>query len=230
MSAFHSESFHLHNADIYGSATGLLPVSSTFCLHRRPLWYLPQLSSPNFTPTLNFSSLVLWYYEILISSRSLTLISASSTHSRCRPQEIVSYSWVGNNSRVINYLSLVRPFLFPSSLKWQCSSNRQPSRHSTSLMSTQIQSNQLSFPSLDTKPKHPSLCVTSFIVCQLAQLHFNAQLPSETTSEFNPNSQSPSIQVTESSNTTQSMPDLPISPQSTCPKITPPFKFSTHTD
>ena len=36
-----------------------------------------------------------------MSSRSLTLISASSTHSRCRPQEIVSYSWVGNNSRVI---------------------------------------------------------------------------------------------------------------------------------
>ena len=51
------------------------------------------------------------------------------------------YSWVGSNSRVINYLSLARPFPSPSPFKWQRSSSRQCPVASISPNSTQIQSN-----------------------------------------------------------------------------------------
>ena len=100
---------------------------------------------------LKFHSLVLWCYEILTSSQSLILISASSTHSRCRPQEIVSYSWVGNNNRVIIQLSPVRPFLFPSSSNGNAPQVVNCPVVPISPNSTQIQSNRPLFRTIPTK-------------------------------------------------------------------------------
>ena len=149
----------------------------------RFVYGVPKLiSPPNFTLNLLNYCLVPWYYKIPISSRSFILISASTTHSRCRPQEIVSYSWVGNNNRVINQLSLVSPFLFPSS------STAMPFKSSTaqSLCQHKFKANSPTF--VPRKPQTTLHALSFFYsVRQLAFNFFQRPINVQTTnySRFN---------------------------------------------
>ena len=103
-------------------------------------------------------------------------------------------------------MSLVRPFLSPLHLKWQCSSSRQQSSHSMSLPTHKFKANPL-YRHLSPTKTLLTTCHFSFPLVNLLELASNVQAMPESTILL--------TRVIKLLDATKSMPKLMILPQPT---------------